>query len=140
MTVQSLARWRVVTVTPETPANEIARTMRDAGVGSAVVLEDDRPIGIVTDRDLALDVLGTDADPTAATARDVMSGKLVTVPAEADALDAIRRMHEENVRRLPVVHDDGRLAGIVTMDDFFVLLASEALGLADVVEAESPPS
>ncbi|MBX0296249.1 CBS domain-containing protein [Haloarcula nitratireducens] len=139
MTIQSLTRRRVVTVTPETPIDETARKMRDAGVGSTVVVEDDRPVGIVTDRDLALDVVGTGTDPRETTAGDVMVRKLVTVATDANVLDALDRLLAAKVRRLPVVRDDGTLAGIVTMDDFLVLLAAEFRNLAAVVEAESPP-
>ena len=138
MTIADLARTDVVTADPETTISELAFTMANERVGSVVVVEDGAVAGIVTDRDLALDVLGTGADPMEYTAGDVMTPDPLVAEADAGVMDTVRAMCEASVRRVPVVEGD-RLAGIVTLDDFLVLLAGELSNLAGVVEAESPP-
>ncbi len=138
MTIHALARTDVVTVDPEATILEVATAMADNSVGSVVVTEGETPLGIVTDRDLAIDVLGVDADPAEMTAREIMTGDLFTVDVDDGLFDVITWMREENVRRVPVMDGDV-LAGIVTLDDFIVLLANELGGLADVIQSESPP-
>ena len=138
MTIADIARTAVVTADPGATISELAFTMANERVGSVVITEGDDVVGIVTDRDIALDVLGTGADPEAYTARDVMTPDPLTVEAGDGVMDTVRAMCDAGVRRVPVV-EDGRLAGIITLDDFLVLLAGELSNLAGVVEAESPP-
>jgi len=138
VTIHALARTDVVTVDPDATILEVATAMADNSVGSVVVTEGDTPLGIVTDRDLALDVLGAGGDPAELTAEEVMTEDLFTVDVDDGLFDVITWMREEDVRRVPVV-DDSTLAGIVTLDDFIVLLANELSGLADVIQSESPP-
>lgn len=138
MTIHALARTDVVTVDPDATILEVATAMADNSVGSVVVTEGETPLGIVTDRDLAIDVLGMDADPAEMTAREVMTEDLFTVDVDDGLFDVITWMREKNVRRVPVMDGDA-LAGIVTLDDFIVLLANELGGLAEVIQSESPP-
>ena len=138
MTVGDLGRTDVVTADPATTISELAFTMANERVGSVVVTEDGEVVGIVTDRDIALDVLGTGADPAAYTARDVLTPDPLVADVDAGVLETVRAMCDASVRRVPLV-EDGRLAGIVTLDDILVLLAGELSNLAGVVEAESPP-
>jgi CBS domain-containing protein len=137
MTVADLMREAVVTATPETPVYEVATQMRDESVGSVIVVRDDAPVGVVTDRDVAVRIAADRLDPDAMTAGDVMTEDPVTVAADAGVFELTARMCEEGVRRVPVIKGD-RLAGIVTLDDLSVLLSGELWNLAGVVEAESP--
>lgn len=137
MSVATLARAEVVTASPDASATELARRMRDETVGCVVITEDDRPVGLVTDRDLAVRLVADDHDPSSTTARDVMTEELTTVDVETGLFELTEAMEEGAVRRVPVV-DDGRLAGIITFDDVHGLLVDELDNLADVVEAESP--
>lgn len=140
MTVEDVARTGVLTAPPDQSAGNLATVMKEENVGSVVIADgDDHPVGIVTDRDLVLDVLEPREDPTLVTAGDVMTDTLVTVDPDRGVFDAIELMHEHSVRRLPIVDDDGEMAGIVTLDDLVRLLAEELETLAAVVEAESPP-
>lgn len=136
MTVRDIARRDVVSVRPGTGVEEIADVLRTERVGSAVVVEDEEPVGIVTDRDIGIGIWEHE-DPTAATAADLMTPDPVTVEPDEGIYDALELANEANVRRLPVV-EDGRLAGIVTLDDFVVLLAGELEEVSDVIQAESP--
>lgn len=97
-------------------------------------------MGIVTDRDLTLDVLEPRADPDELTAGDVMTEHPTTVGEDDGVFEVTKATFEAKVRRLPVVDDEGTLAGIAALDDFLVLFTDELNGLAGVVEAESPPS
>lgn len=138
MTVAELMRTDVVTVTPETPVTDVATTIRDENVGSAVVVEANRPIGIVTDRDIAIRIAADNLDPTQMTAGDMMTEDPTTVDADAGIMDLCRAMSDAGVRRMPVV-EGSELAGIVSLDDLTVLLATEMGNLSRVIEAESPP-
>ena len=138
MTVADLMREEVVTTSPETPVNEVATAMRDENVGSIIVVENDVPVGLVTDRDIAVRIAADQLDPTAMPAENMMTGDPVTVEVDTGVFELCNRMREEGVRRMPVV-DDGELAGIITLDDLTVLLTGELGNLAGVIEAESPP-
>lgn len=138
MELRDIVQTDVVTVRIDDTLLTAAETLRDSGVGSAVVLTvDGDPCGIVTDRDLV--VYGLDhVEALDHTVVDqVMSPDLFTVPIDAGVFEVVERMREEQVRRVPVV-DDGDLAGIVTLDDLVVLLARELSSLADVIESEMP--
>jgi CBS domain-containing protein len=104
-----------------------ARRMRDFRVGCVVVVRDARPVGILTDRDLALRVIAEGRDPEATLVSDVVTYEAATLPREAGIDTAVRVMSERGVRRLPIVTDTGNVTGIVTADDLIVLL-TKALG------------
>jgi len=128
----------VETAGPSTTLEALAVRMDDAGIGSIVIEEDMRPVGIVTDRDITVKGTARDVDPAQATAEDVMTPDPVVVPEDAGLLDMTRVMRDRSVRRLPVVDEDRRLVGIVTHDDVLRLLGRELDNLTQVVEAETP--
>jgi CBS domain-containing protein len=113
--------------------------METEAVGSVVIVENERPRGIVTDRDLAIEVLARERDFSSLTAADVMTEDVVTVDVESGVFEVIRTMRDSSVRRIPATDADGHIAGIVTFDDFVILLGRELQQLGDVVEAEIPP-
>jgi len=137
MTVRDVATTGIETAGPDTTAEALALRMEEVGVGSIVIETDMEPVGIVTDRDLAVNVLAAGHTPDEVTAADIMTETPVTVEADDGVLTATNAMAEHAVRRLPVV-DDEKLVGIVTMDDLIVLLVAELSNLSRVVEAESP--
>jgi CBS domain-containing protein len=136
MPVTDLARADVVTAGLETPVPVLAERMADENVGSIVITEGDEPVGIVTDRDLAVRALA-DAAPTDLLAENVMSEDLVTAPVDAGFYEATELMSEHGVRRLPVT-EGGALVGIVTADDLHEQLAEEQEQFADVIRAQRP--
>lgn len=138
MPVKDIARTEVITVSPDTSIEFIADRMREEQVGSVVVVSGEKPVGLVTDRDVGLGVWDFD-DPSAVTAADIMSADLVTVDLDDGLYEALRTACEAGVRRVPVVDDDGDLAGIVTLDDYVVLLAGEFDQISRVIQSESPP-
>lgn len=140
MSLKDIARPReeLVTAEPSASARELATLMGDRTVGSVVVAEDDEPVGIVTDRDLAMMVVRNGEDPGAVTADDCMTADPFTVDVNAGVADLCRTMREHSVRRVPVT-EEGKLAGIVTADDLLVLIDSEMSDISEVIRAEMPP-
>ena len=115
MKVIDLAVQVVTTIPTGTSLLDGAKKMRKEHVGSLVVLDkDDRPIGMVTDRDITIEVVALEKDIKALTVDDVMSSPICTAEAEESVVDALARMREQGFRRLPVVDHDGKLLGIVT--------------------------
>lgn len=137
MPIDDLARSDVVTADRGTPITEIATTMDAETVGSVVVTEGNSPVGIVTDRDLALRGLGNGSDPAALTAEDVMSVDICTAQRDAGFYDVAETMAENGVRRVPICDGD-ELVGIITADDITELIADEEQQLAAVIRAQRP--
>ena len=105
------------TVSSDATVAEAARVMRDGDVGLVPVVDGDRLVGTVTDRDIAIRVVAEERDPNTTTVRETASTDLVTIDPEQDLDEALRLMAQHQVRRLPVVEEDGRLVGIVAQAD-----------------------
>lgn len=134
----------VVTARPDESIVGVARTMEQSNVGSVVVVDGGEPVGIVTDRDLAMRVIAKERGADAPVS-EVMSDDLVTVDADDEISDVIEQLGDGGVRRIPIV-DDGKIAGIITLDDIVVLLGVELGSIADelgsvteVIRSHSPP-
>ncbi|AEH35795.1 CBS domain-containing protein [Halopiger xanaduensis] len=137
MAVSDLGPNDVVTASPDTDLGTIAQRLSENNVGSVVIVENDEPVGIVTDRDIALEVGQTD-DVASTPAEDVMTGSLTTIPADADPIEISEAIKEENARRFPVVDENGKLTGIVTLDDLVATIGEQLDNVADTIEAQSP--
>jgi CBS domain-containing protein len=94
-----------------------AKMMRDEDVGLAPIVEGDRLVGTITDRDIALRIVAEGRDPESTSVREVASSDLVTVDPQQGLDEALRLMAQHQVRRLPVVEEDGRLVGVVAQAD-----------------------
>jgi CBS domain-containing protein len=105
----------VVTADPASTVREIAEAMRERNVGSIVLVEDRRPVGFVTDRDLALSVIA-DGRGFGDRAADHASSPVITAAPDMEVADAAELMVRHGIRRLVIV-DDGRLSGILALDD-----------------------
>jgi CBS domain-containing protein len=117
MIVKDVMTERVVRVSPDSKLQEIAIAMRDGDIGSVPVSEDDKLVGMITDRDIVIRALTGTMDVQSVTARDVMSPS-VKYCYEDEPLDhVLRNMASERIRRLPVVSRDKRLVGIVSLGD-----------------------
>ena len=135
MSLGELCDTDVVTTTPETRVSDVARMMRDRHVGSIVVVDGKRPVGILTDRDLAIRVVASGlAGETLV--RDVMTSDPVCARDDSGLADAAQLMREHGVRRLPVLDAAGELVGVVTLDDLLALLGEELSSLAAAVGHE----
>jgi predicted transcriptional regulator len=111
-----------------------AKVMCQEGVGSVIILQHNRPIGIVTEEDINCKVVAKDLKPSKVHVNDIMSTPLITVSADKTVGDAAQMMVKHRVRRLPVVDDDDRVIGIVTVRD--LLTVSNELNelLTDLIE------
>jgi CBS domain-containing protein len=136
MLVRHFAHREVATVSPETSLADCARRMRDDHVGSLVVVDGRRPIGVVTDRDIVVEAVAQGVDAATLRARDVAAPTLATVGEDDDIVDALARMREHGVRRLVVAGGDGALAGIIALDDVLAVLAEQFAAAIDVQVAE----
>lgn len=138
MPIHDIARDRVVTADERASIAEVSRLMRDEDVGSVVITNDERPTGIVTDRDLTTRVLAEERPPEGLTAGDVMSTDLCTVGPDAGFYEAAQVMSDNAVRRLPVCTAADELVGIITADDLTELLADEHQQLAAILRNQRP--
>jgi CBS domain-containing protein len=105
------------TVTTDSTVAEAARTMRDVDAGVIPIVEGERLVGVVTDRDIAVRVVAEGKDPQTTKVTEIASKDLVTIDPQQDLDEALRLMAQHQVRRLPVVEEDGKLIGIVAQAD-----------------------
>ena len=115
---------------------DACRLMREKHIGSVVVVEDGRrnaPVGMFTDRDVAVGVVALGLDPETTLVEAAMRPGVVAVPETRAIADAIALMRDQGVRRLPVVDSTGRLVGVLAADDLLDLLAGEISDLAVMV-------
>jgi CBS domain-containing protein len=139
MQLKEICTPEVVHCTPEITALGVARLMRERHVGDVIVIEDEEdqtPVGVVTDRDIVVEVLGRERDPAKVAAREFMRKPVVIGRTTEDASQAIERMKAHGVRRIPVMDEQRRLAGIVCLDDLLKQLAADAGALADIISRE----
>ena len=140
--LQDFAISKVAVVEPETTALVVSKLMRQHHIGALVVVEaggKNRPVGIVTDRDLVLELMSQGLDPEVFTAGDVMSVDLVLAHPDMDAMEALQLMKTHRLRRLVIADESGSLTGIVTMEDLLLLtreLADLTLGVAGARDRE----
>lgn len=134
--VGDLAVRTVAQVDADVSVAECARIMRSAHVGSLIVTAGGQPAGVVTDRDIVIEVVATGLDAATITAGDIMSAPLAAVRENDDIFDALAAMRERGVRRLAVLDDDGRLTGVLAVDNLLEVLAEQVDGVVRVLKAE----
>jgi CBS domain-containing protein len=125
----------VVTASTQMTVDQAARVMRSKNVGALVVVNAGRPVGMLTDRDIAVEVVARGMDPEEARVGDVMVKKPVTIRQDLGILDAAKTFAKTGVRRLPVVTGSGVLVGVITMDDVIMLLGNEMGHMAGALSA-----
>lgn len=138
MTVREAFTAKIESIQVQRPIQEAARRMRDAKVGLLVVLEGDRPIGVVTDRDLAVRAIAAELDPSVEV-RVVMTTPVDAVREDAPIEEAVAAMRRGWHRRLLVVDAEGRPTGVISADDVLGRLAFSLYELGDLVEHENEP-
>jgi CBS domain-containing protein len=110
----------VYTVTPDASISDVARLMVSQDVGDVIVVESQKPVGIMTDRDIVVRVTGAGLEASEVRVREVMSQPPVTISRSEEARVAIGLMGRHGIRRLPIVDEEGRLVSILTMDDIIL--------------------
>lgn len=140
MNVGTYCRHRVITVDTKADLCEAARVMREEHVGMLVAVDADaqppRPLGVLTDRDIVVQVVAREADPRAIKVGDAMTRDPLTV-RETELLTLVsERMRSHGVRRVPVVNDQGTLVGIIAADDILDIAAVLITNLSDCTHRE----
>lgn len=140
MAIGEICNREVVIVQRDTTVQEAAKLMRSHHVGALVVVKEvsgkRHPVGLVTDRDLVVEVLATQLDASVITVGDIMLPKPATVLDTTGVFETIQLMRDKAVRRVPVVDEHGALIGIVALDDLLSLLAEELSELSTLVSRE----
>lgn len=129
MKAGEICNHHVVTVSPDDSIRKAAELMREHHVGDVVVAERSggylSPVGILTDRDIVIEVIAEHVGLDEVTVRDTMTDQLITAKEDDELLATLMQMRENGVRRLPVVDGSGRLVGILSADDVIGLVARE---------------
>jgi CBS domain-containing protein len=140
MTVGKICNRDVIVTRAEDSIQAVAQLMREYHIGDVVVVEErdglQVPVGIVTDRDVVVEVIAEGVAPDTVSVGDIMSFELVTA-YEGDSLwDTLQRMRINAVRRIPVIDEKNALVGILALDDLLELLAGELVDLARVANRQ----
>jgi CBS domain-containing protein len=125
----------VVTASAEMTLDQAARAMRSKNVGALVVVNARRPVGMLTDRDVMVEVVAKGMDPATVRVGDVMSKTPITIREDLGILDAAKAFAKTGVRRLPVVTKSGVLVGLIAVDDVIMLLGNEMGHMAGALSA-----
>jgi len=127
----------VITIGPTASVSEAAYLMMREEIGSLVIVDDERfPVGIITDRDLVISVIAGGEIPEEIVVEQVMTKELVCVDEDADLMDILSTLSEYSIRRMPITKD-GKLVGIVSVDDLIVVIATELVNLAMALSSKS---
>jgi len=140
MSVGEICNREVVTIEKSAPVVRAAKLMRQFHVGCVVVVADGvqplQPVGVVTDRDLAIEILAQEVPAETVIVGDVMGAELLTAREEDGIWETIMRMRAVGVRRLPIVSRHGELVGILTMDDLLQFIVGELSDLVKLLRRE----
>jgi CBS domain-containing protein len=135
MSLERFCRKPVITVPAKKTVHDAAALMRERHVGAVLVVDGDRPVGIVTDRDIVLRSVADGRDAKTTPVTEVMSSRLVVVRREDKLDDAVSAIRGAGVRRVPIVDAAGTAVGMVTLDDLVVLMAGELGAAAGAVRS-----
>jgi CBS domain-containing protein len=140
MAIGEICNREVVVVQRDCTILEAAQLMRQHHVGDVVVVEErggiNVPVGLVTDRDLVVEIMAPEIDQAVITVGDIMTSDLAKVKERAGVSETIEYMRVKGVRRVPVVAENGGLVGILALDDLLELLSEELLSLSRLVRHE----
>jgi CBS domain-containing protein len=136
MLIGELCNRNVIYCKAKTSVLEAAQLMRNQHVGDLVVVDEPNgerlPVGLVTDRDLVVEIMAKELDPSSVTVSDIMVSRLSTATEAEGVYETIERMRRDGVRRMPVINGLGGLVGIITVDDLTGYLADELNELSRV--------
>ena len=136
--VEDIVSTDLVTATRDTPLATVAAMMNENDVGCVIVVDDDEetPIGVLTDRKIAL-AIESEPEIGRRTAEELVSSDLLTGRTDMTVFEALDKLKQAGVRRLPIVDDEGTLTGIVTLDDLLVLLGTNLGDAAEIIAAQT---
>ena len=135
MRIIKIAQVPAPSVAADSGVLDAVRTMEEMQGGACVVMEGDQLVGIFSERDLMLRVVGPGRDPKETIVRDVMTKELETVTTETDSSDALSLMVSRHIRHLPVVGEDGSLAGLLSIRNLLQYHVEELVDQLNSLEA-----
>jgi CBS domain-containing protein len=133
MSLQRFCKRPIVTIAPEKTISEACQLLEERNVGCLLVEKQGKLCGILTDRDIALRVVGQGKEPRLIQVGAVMTPNPVCISVDSTLHELTMRMHSQHVRRVPIIDATGRALGIVTLDDLLMLLGDEMSDLAKTV-------
>jgi CBS domain-containing protein len=140
MLLKAICTPDVICCGPATSVQAAASLMRLQHIGDLVVVDDpeeDRiPLGVITDRDIVVEVLANGLNPATTAVRSLLRTPIVIAHEDEDASEALERMRTHGIRRLPIVGSAGKLAGVITLDDILKLVAADINALVEIVGRE----
>lgn len=137
MSLAKICKKPIVTISDDASLINAALAMKQNNIGDVVVVKNDKPVGILTDRDIVIKVAANDVNLSDIKVSDVMTNNLLILKADQGVNAAINAMREKSVRRAPVIDEQNKLIGIATVDDLLILLASELKQLSDIVAQQA---
>jgi CBS domain-containing protein len=139
MSVGKICTRTVFSTTPTEKVRRAARLMLEHNVGSLVVVElGGAPVGLLTDRDIAIRCVAEEMDPDTTSVSQIMTTPVTTVQEDTPIEEAIRKMEASQIRRLVVVDYSDRLAGLLSLDDVLELLGEESETIGRVLQTQAP--
>lgn len=140
MTLKTICNREVIIAGKNDTIPEAARLMREYHTGDVVIVEERNglrfPVGIVTDRDIVIELIAKDVDINSLTVEDIMCREISLAKEDDDVDETIKVMHQKGIRRLPVVDNGGALVGIITLDDLIDLIAEQLKELAGLISRQ----
>lgn len=137
MYLKDLCILDVASCTRQQSIAAAARTMRKQHTGDLIVVDGSdgecKPVGIITDRDIVLEVVALGRDPHKTSVGEIMTAHLVVAGAGEDVTTVVERMRTHGVRRVPIVDEHERMVGIITLDDLLHWLARQADALSEII-------
>ncbi len=138
MIISEVCNREVIIIKRDETVLEAAKLMRRQHVGNVIVVDERNgsriPVGIVTDRDIVVEIISTELDPNVMTVGDIMTLEFFTAKNSMGLFEAIQFMRSKAIRRLPVINEADELIGILTLDDVLELLSEEMLNLTKLVK------
>ena len=126
-------KTKPITCTQSFSVREVAELMKDNDIGTVLVVDREKPIGMITDRDIVTRCITESADCNKITAKDIMSSPVYTIGDHASILDLVEEMSTHHVRRVAIVNKEGRVTGMLSMADVFELLSHEMSQLSEAL-------
>jgi CBS domain-containing protein len=123
--VEKIMTKNVVTCSPNTSIMEAAKKMRNKTISSVVIIEDKKPVGIVTERDFTKKVVSVNLDTKSNNVTKIMTSPVITIPPETNIFYANEQMQKRKIRRFPVTDKNGELIGIITQRDILNYLTEQ---------------
>lgn len=138
MSIKSISRKEFVSISPEATIKEVAGVMASKNVGSLIVVKDGSPAGIITDRDIVVRVVNKGLDPSTIRVQDVMTIDPICLNEDLGIFEALEIVKEKGVRRYPVINREGKVVGILSLDDIVYLIGKEMCDVTQILVKSVP--